>query len=261
MPAKPCAGLGLLERQAAEDAAKLEWLRTAAKDAFRQLDRGEGISFASMNEFDAYVEEIGAEVSANGAGYKIESRRTMLTRSRKSPLFLASQPFFSSDLPPARKALCMKAALLSSLPTINRRAFLACGTMAALGVLVPGPEATILRPDNWTLLGFFPADEEEPHSSAFLAEVESMIGTLHGYGLRVRCYPFPSAFGAFDALPMIQVWGVIPAALGAHLRAWYYNGHAYRLHRYVRRVHVLQASASLYGYTPTDIERVCETFG
>ena len=58
------AGLGLLERQAAEDAAKLEWLRTAAQDAFGQLDRGEGIEFASMDELDAYVEQVGAEVSA-----------------------------------------------------------------------------------------------------------------------------------------------------------------------------------------------------
>jgi antitoxin ParD1/3/4 len=58
------AGLNLLERQEAEDSAKLEWLRTATKDAFGQLDRGEGISFGSMDELAAYVEQIGEEVSA-----------------------------------------------------------------------------------------------------------------------------------------------------------------------------------------------------
>lgn len=58
------AGLSLLERQAAEEAAKLEWLRTAAKDAFASLDRGEGIGFGSIDELAAYVEQIGTEVSA-----------------------------------------------------------------------------------------------------------------------------------------------------------------------------------------------------
>jgi len=58
------AGLNLLERQDAEDRAKLEWLRTAAKDAFGQLDRGEGISFGSMDELAAYIEQIGEDVSA-----------------------------------------------------------------------------------------------------------------------------------------------------------------------------------------------------
>lgn len=58
------AGLNLLERQAAEDKAKLEWLRAATKDAFDQLDRGEGISFGSIDELAAYVEQIGADVSA-----------------------------------------------------------------------------------------------------------------------------------------------------------------------------------------------------
>jgi len=65
------AGLSLLERQAAEDKAKLEWLRTAAKDAFGQLDRGEGISFESMDELAAYVEQIGADVSAEIAAERV----------------------------------------------------------------------------------------------------------------------------------------------------------------------------------------------
>lgn len=67
------AGLSLLERQAAEDKAKLEWLRTAAKDAFGQLDRGEGISFESMDELAAYVEQIGADVSAEIASERVRA--------------------------------------------------------------------------------------------------------------------------------------------------------------------------------------------
>ena len=58
------AALRLLERQEQEDQAKIEWLRTAAQDAFAQLDRGEGISFGSMDDLDAYIQQIGEDVSA-----------------------------------------------------------------------------------------------------------------------------------------------------------------------------------------------------
>ena len=57
-------GLRLLEQREQEDKARLEWLRAAAKEGFDQLDRGEGIEFESMNDFDAYVDQIGKEVSA-----------------------------------------------------------------------------------------------------------------------------------------------------------------------------------------------------
>ena len=57
-------GLRLLEQREREDKAKLEWLRTAAKEGFDQLDRGEGIEFESMDDFDAYIDQIGQEVSA-----------------------------------------------------------------------------------------------------------------------------------------------------------------------------------------------------
>jgi antitoxin ParD1/3/4 len=56
-------GLRLLEQREQEDKAKLEWLRTAAKDGFDQLDRGEGIEFESMDDFDAHIDQIGEEVS------------------------------------------------------------------------------------------------------------------------------------------------------------------------------------------------------
>jgi antitoxin ParD1/3/4 len=60
-------GLRLLEQREQEDKAKLEWLRAAAKEGFDQLDRGEGIEFESMDDFDAYVDRIGEEVSAEMA--------------------------------------------------------------------------------------------------------------------------------------------------------------------------------------------------
>jgi antitoxin ParD1/3/4 len=60
-------GLRLLEQREQEDQAKLEWLRAAAKEGFDRLDRGEGIEFESMDEFAAYVDQIGEEVSAEVA--------------------------------------------------------------------------------------------------------------------------------------------------------------------------------------------------
>jgi antitoxin ParD1/3/4 len=56
-------GLRLLE-QREEEEAKIEWLRAAAKTGFDQLDRGEGIEFASTDDFDAFIDQIGQEVSA-----------------------------------------------------------------------------------------------------------------------------------------------------------------------------------------------------
>jgi antitoxin ParD1/3/4 len=57
-------GLRLLEQREQEDKAKIEWLRAAAKEGFDQLDRGEGIEFASMDDLDAFIDQIGEEVSA-----------------------------------------------------------------------------------------------------------------------------------------------------------------------------------------------------
>ena len=57
-------GLRLLEQREQEDKAKLEWLRAAAKEGFDAIDRGEGIEFQSMDDLDAYIHQIGEEVSA-----------------------------------------------------------------------------------------------------------------------------------------------------------------------------------------------------
>ena len=56
-------GLRLLERREAEDEAKLQWLRLAAQESFGAIDRGEGIEFASMDKFAAFVDEIGERVA------------------------------------------------------------------------------------------------------------------------------------------------------------------------------------------------------
>jgi antitoxin ParD1/3/4 len=57
-------GLRLLEQREQEDRAKLKWLRKAAKAGFDQIDRGSGIEFHSMDDLDAFIDQIGEEVSA-----------------------------------------------------------------------------------------------------------------------------------------------------------------------------------------------------
>lgn len=49
------AGLHLLERQEAEDQAKIEWLRGTTREAFEAFDRGEGVSLSSADDIDALV--------------------------------------------------------------------------------------------------------------------------------------------------------------------------------------------------------------
>jgi antitoxin ParD1/3/4 len=49
------AGLHLLERQEAEEQAKIEWLRGTTQEAFAALDRGEGVSLSSADDIDTFV--------------------------------------------------------------------------------------------------------------------------------------------------------------------------------------------------------------
>ena len=63
--------LRLSERLEQGDRAKVEWLRSAAKEGFDQLDRGEGIEFKSMDAFDAWMDELGDEVSAELAAEQV----------------------------------------------------------------------------------------------------------------------------------------------------------------------------------------------
>jgi antitoxin ParD1/3/4 len=60
-------GLRLLEQREQEDRAKLEWLRAATKEATDSIERGEGIEFRTMEDFAAYVHQMGKEVSGEVA--------------------------------------------------------------------------------------------------------------------------------------------------------------------------------------------------
>jgi Arc/MetJ-type ribon-helix-helix transcriptional regulator len=62
-PAKAVrAGLKLLERQDAEDKAKIEWLRNTTQEAFAALDQGDGIPLSSAGGIDALVNGAIAEL-------------------------------------------------------------------------------------------------------------------------------------------------------------------------------------------------------
>src|ERR1035437_2049953 len=81
-------GLRLLEQREQEDKAKIEWLRAAAKEGFDQLDRGEGIEFVSMDDLDAYIDQIEEEVSAEIAAERkrgYEARFAAQSCPRRSP--------------------------------------------------------------------------------------------------------------------------------------------------------------------------------
>jgi len=63
-------GLRLLEQRYREDKARTEWLRGAVQEGIDQIERGEGIEFASMDDLAEHIRAIGEEVSlelANGS--------------------------------------------------------------------------------------------------------------------------------------------------------------------------------------------------
>ena len=57
-------GLRLLEQREQEDAARLEWLRGAAKEGFDALDRGEYVALNSESDIGDFLRDIHDEVSA-----------------------------------------------------------------------------------------------------------------------------------------------------------------------------------------------------
>jgi len=59
-------GLRLLEQRDAEDRAKLTWLRSAAKDSFASIDRGEGRKFHSMDDLAAFINQTGERPTPQG---------------------------------------------------------------------------------------------------------------------------------------------------------------------------------------------------
>jgi len=64
-------GLRLLQQREAEHQAKIEWLRGATQAGIDSLDRGEGKSFASMDEVADHIRDLGRQASARvSAGLK-----------------------------------------------------------------------------------------------------------------------------------------------------------------------------------------------
>jgi len=57
------AGLALLERQDAEDKARLEWLRGAVQEGLDALEGGDFKSYASVDALEADIRALGREVS------------------------------------------------------------------------------------------------------------------------------------------------------------------------------------------------------
>ena len=56
-------GLRLLEQREREDRAKIEWLRSAAKEGFDAADRGDYVALRSDQEIDEFVDQVRREVT------------------------------------------------------------------------------------------------------------------------------------------------------------------------------------------------------
>jgi antitoxin ParD1/3/4 len=60
-------GLRLLEQHEQENQAKLEWLRSAAKEGFDAVERGDYVTLHSGDEVEKFVHQIGKKASRRGA--------------------------------------------------------------------------------------------------------------------------------------------------------------------------------------------------
>jgi antitoxin ParD1/3/4 len=54
-------GLRLLETRKREEQAKLKWLRSAIDEASDELDRGDGLTFHSVNELERHIDRLAVE--------------------------------------------------------------------------------------------------------------------------------------------------------------------------------------------------------
>lgn len=57
-------GLRLLEQREAEDKARLDWLRSAAQDAFSAIERQEGTQFRSIDDLAQFIHRTGEKLTA-----------------------------------------------------------------------------------------------------------------------------------------------------------------------------------------------------
>lgn len=58
------AGLRLLEKQGAEDRAKLKMLKTLINDGLKELDQGKGIELKDEHELSTFMQELGRQAVA-----------------------------------------------------------------------------------------------------------------------------------------------------------------------------------------------------
>lgn len=63
-------GLRLMERRSQVEQAKLDWLRSAVRKGLDEIDRGEGLEFASVDELVQYIDRLDDEASIPAAGNK-----------------------------------------------------------------------------------------------------------------------------------------------------------------------------------------------
>ena len=55
-------GLRLLEQREREDEAKLEWLRSAAKEGFEAIEKGDYTILRSDDDLNSFMDEISKEI-------------------------------------------------------------------------------------------------------------------------------------------------------------------------------------------------------
>ena len=72
-------GLRLLEQSEREDRARIEWLRSAAREGFDAFDSGDYMTLNSGEELDAFFDQIHEEVSTELAA---ERKRGAAQRKR-----------------------------------------------------------------------------------------------------------------------------------------------------------------------------------
>jgi antitoxin ParD1/3/4 len=60
-------GLRLLEQREQEDQAKLEWLRSAAKEGFDAIEQGDYVTLRSGRDIEEFIRQIGEEASVEPA--------------------------------------------------------------------------------------------------------------------------------------------------------------------------------------------------
>ena len=63
-------GLRLLEQREREDEAKIEWLRSAAKAGFDEIERGDYVTLRSDQDIDHLVDQLRRKVSVKRATHK-----------------------------------------------------------------------------------------------------------------------------------------------------------------------------------------------